>query len=302
MTQPTRAELAAPSRADLLLITLGVAGVSTSGPLIAATAVPALAIGFWRNALAAAALGPAAVIAHRGELRRLSRGEWRVIVAAGALLGFHFATWITSIRYTSVSSATAFVATQPAWAALIARARGAAIGRLAWWGIGVAIVGTAMLAGLDLRLSGRAAVGDALALVAAVFAAGYVTAGSVARRSVGTTAYTASCYATTALVLLAMAAAAGQRLSGYRGADWWRLVALTVAAQLLGHTVFNRVLKTTSATVVSLAILFEVPGATIIAALTLHQPVHLVELPAAALLLAGLGLVVRSGARAIPAE
>jgi drug/metabolite transporter (DMT)-like permease len=66
--------------------------------------------------------------------------------------------------------------------------------------------------------------------------------------------------------------------------------------------VFNRVLRTTSATVVSLAILFEVPGATIIAAIFVHQHVRLEQLPAAALLLVGLALVIRSGTRSMPAE
>jgi drug/metabolite transporter (DMT)-like permease len=298
----TATELAAPSRADFLLICVAVAGVSTSGPLIAATAVPALAIGFWRNAMAAAALLPAAALRHRPELRRLSARDWQLMLAAGALLACHFGLWITSIRYTSVGSATAFVATQPAWAALIARGRGAAIGRLAWLGIAVAIGATGLLAGLDLRLSGRAAFGDLLALVAGLFAAGYMTTGSVVRRSVGTTAYTATCYATTAILLLFASLVAGQAVSGYAAPDWLRLGALTLAAQLLGHSVFNRVLKTTSPTVVSLSILFEVPGATIIAALALHQQVHLLEIPAALLLLTGLALVIRSGGRAIPAE
>ena len=71
---------------------------------------------------------------------------------------------------------------------------------------------------------------------------------------------------------------------------------------MLGHSVFNRVLKTTSATIVSLSILFEVPGATLIAALFLHQHVRLEQMPAALLLLGGLALVIRSGTRSMPAE
>jgi hypothetical protein len=54
--------------------------------------------------------------------------------------------------------------------------------------------------------------------------------------------------------------------------------------------------------VVSLAILFEVPGAALIAALFLHQPVHLVDVPAAVLLLIGIAVVIRAGQAAIPAE
>ena len=51
-------------------------------------------------------------------------------------------------------------------------------------------------------------------------------------------------------------------LVGFSADDWIKIVALTAGAQLLGHTLINLVLRSTSATVVSLAMLFEVPGAT----------------------------------------
>ena len=91
-------------------------------------------------------------------------------------------------------------------------------------------------------------------------------------------------------------------MNGYSGTDWLRIVALTAGAQLLGHSVFNRVLRTTSATIVSLSILFEVPGATLLAALFLHQHVRVEQIPAAILLLGGVALVIRSGTRSMPAE
>ena len=298
----SRAELAAPSHTDLGLIALAVAAVATSGPLIAATAAPALAIAFWRNILAAVVLGPVVLSRRRDALRAMVGREWSLIVLAGALLAVHFATWVTSLRYTSVATSTALVATQPVWAGLLARARGAAIGRRAWIGIVLAVLAAALLTGLDVRLSAQAVVGDLLALVGAIFAAGYVTAGAQVRRSVDTTTYATLCYSTTAALLLVACAIGNQPLGGYSGADWLRILGLTAGAQLLGHTVFNRVLKTTSPTVVSLAILFEVPGAAFLAAIFLHQSVHLVDLPAAVLLLVGIAIVIRAGGRAIPAE
>jgi drug/metabolite transporter (DMT)-like permease len=298
----TRAEIAAPSRTDLGLIAVAVGAVSTSGPLIAATAAPALAIAFWRNGFAALVLAPVALARRRAAMRAMVRREWWLIGLAGVLLAAHFAVWVTSLRYTSVATSTALVATQPVWAGLLARARGASISRAAWIGIAVAVVAAGLLTGLDLRLSGRAVVGDFLALAGAVFAAGYVTVGAQVRRSVDTTSYTTLCYSMTAVLLLMVCAIGGQSLAGYSGDDWLRILALTAGAQLLGHSVFNRVLKTTSPTVVSLAILFEVPGAALIAAVFLHQPIHVIDLPAAALLLTGLALVIRAGATAIPAE
>jgi drug/metabolite transporter (DMT)-like permease len=272
--------------------------VSTSGPLIAATAVPALAIAFWRNAMGGAVLLPIALVRNHAELRGLSARERRLALLAGLFLALHFGTWIPAISYTSVASATALVATQPVWSALIGRLRGEHVGRQVWLGIAVSLCGALLLTGADLQVSRRSLVGDGLALLGGVFAAAYMTAGSEVRRSVTTTAYTAVCYSTTALLLLAACLLGGQALHGYDGRDWLKLIALTAGAQLLGHSLFNVVLRTTSPTVVSLSILFEIPGAAVIAAIFVAgQHVPWLALPSAALLVAGLAIVIRAGSR-----
>jgi hypothetical protein len=81
---------------------------------------------------------------------------------------------------------------------------------------------------------------------------------------------------------------------------WWQILALTLVAQLLGHTVLNSVLRTTSPTVLSLAILFEMPGATIIAAIAIGQLPPAGVIPAAGLLLVGIALVVFGQGRDVP--
>jgi drug/metabolite transporter (DMT)-like permease len=163
-----------------------------------------------------------------------------------------------------------------------------------------------VLTGVDFSLSARALLGDLLALVGGVFSALYTVAGGEVRRTVSTTTYTFLCYGTCALLLLGGCLAAGVPVSGYDAETWLKLLALTAGAQLLGHSLFNRVLRTTSATVVSLAILFEVPGAAIIAALWLGQTPPLAAVPAALLLLLGIAVVISSRPRgaeaAIPTE
>jgi drug/metabolite transporter (DMT)-like permease len=284
---------------ELLLIVIALLAVSTSGPLVAAAAaVPALAIAFWRNAFASAVLLPVTAVTRRDELRRLDGRERRLALVAGLMLALHFGTWIPAISYTSVASATALVATQPVWAALIARARGDRVSRRVWLGVAIAMAGALLLTGADLTVSSKALLGDGLALLGGVFAAAYMTTGSAVRRSVTTTTYTAVCYTTTALLLLVGCLVSRQSLTGYDGIDWVRLLALTAGAQLLGHSLFNVVLKTVNPTVVSLSILFEIPGAAVIAALFVAgQHVPLLALPAAALLVAGLAVVISDGRR-----
>ncbi len=299
MTRPTApggpSVVGRPAPRDIGLMAVAVAAISTSAPLIAATAAPALAIGFWRNAFGTAAIAPFALTGgRRRELVSLDRREWRLALVAGALLALHFATWVPSLTYTSVASSTALVATQPVWAALIARAGGQLVPGRAWLGMVVAFAGVLTLTGIDLTLSARALFGDLLALAGAVFAAAYVTVGSRVRQTVSTTTYTFVCYGACSVLLLVTCLSGRQQLVGYDANTWVKLVLLTLGAQLLGHSLINVVLQTSSPTVVSLSILFEMPGAALIAAVWLGQHPPWGIIPAALLLLAGVALVVSS--------
>src|SRR5687768_17334205 len=98
---------------DLALLAVAVAAVSTSAPLIREAAAPSLAVAFWRNAFATAATAP---FARPGAVTTADR---RQVALAGGLLAAHFATWISSLSFTSVASSVALVATQPVWAALL---------------------------------------------------------------------------------------------------------------------------------------------------------------------------------------
>jgi len=298
----TDSVLARPPRLDFALLGVAVAAISASAPIIAAIAAPALAIAFWRCILGAGATGAWVVLRQRSEISRLTWHQWRLVILAGLLLGAHFATWIPSLRFTSVASSTALVATQPVWAALIARARGVQIPGRTWVGIAIALVGVLVLTGIDASIDPRHLIGDLLALVGAVFAALYVSVAEVVRKTVSTATMTLGLYASSAALLLVLCVALQQSLVGYSARDWVLIILLTLTAQLLGHTLINRVLATTSATITSLAILFEMPGATIIAALLIGQLPPWSILPAAALMLIGLAIVIRSARSPSPME
>jgi drug/metabolite transporter (DMT)-like permease len=259
-----------------------------------------LAIAFWRNAMASGVLLPWALATARAELTALDGRERLLAFVAGLLLAAHFATWVPSLDYTSVSSATALVSTQPIWAALLARRAGLHIPTRAWAGMIVAVVGAALVTGVDVNVSGRALAGDLLAVAGGMCAAAYMVVGNRVRQSVSTTTYTTVCYVTTALALLLACVIGGQQLAGYSAETWLKLALLTAGAQFLGHSLFNRVLRTTSPTVVSLAILFEVPGATLLAAVWLGQTPHAGAVPGLLLILAGVAMVVAGRDRRTP--
>ncbi len=290
MPSPTDPPTAATT--DFVLLGVAVFAVSTSAPLIRYAAAPALAISMWRTVLAVPVVGLLA-IGHR----RPDRRERRLITYAGLLLALHFAVWIPSISYTSVASSVALVATQPVWAAMIARVRGEHIERAVWIGIGIALSGVVILTGVDLQLSSRALFGDLLALAGGICAASYVTVGAEVRKTVDTALYTAGCYTVAGVALLIMCIVARRDLVGYDAGTWLAILGLVVGAQLLGHTLLNQVLRNLSATSVSVAILFEVIGAAVIAAIAFDETPPLAAAPAALLILTGTVVVIRSGRR-----
>lgn len=293
---PSRQPAARPPASELLLLAVAVAAVSTSAPLIRGAAAPTLAIAAWRNVLSVPVLGlwVAGRPAERSGWRARTVAERRLSRASGLLLAAHFATWVPSLSFTTVASSVALVATQPVWAALIARRRGEHVGRGTWVGIALALAGAVLLTGVDLSISTRALFGDLLALVGGMFAAAYVTVGAEVRRTVSTGGYALSCYATAALVLLGVCVVSGQSLWGYDGGTWLAIGGLVVGAQLLGHTLVNRVLRSISPTLVSVAILFEILGATVIARIAFGETPPAGAWPAAVLIAAGVVVVLRA--------
>jgi drug/metabolite transporter (DMT)-like permease len=274
---------------DALLLVTAIAAVSTSAPLVREAAAPALTISLWRTTLGTAATFPFALREHAppyGRDRRLS-------VLVGIVLAAHFAMWISSLSYTSVASAVTLVSTQPVWAAIFSRQP---VHRRVWTGIAVAMIGIVAIAGVDLSISGRALFGDALALAGGALAGLYVTIGAEVRQSVSTVTYTTGCYGVAGIALLAAGLVGRVNLIPQSTATWGWLLAITVGPQLLGHSLINAVLERLDAVLVSVSILFEIVGASLLAWWWFGESPPGALYPAAALLLVGVLLVI-SGTR-----
>ena len=287
-------EIHRPGGRDVAVMAVAVVGISLSGPLTALVTAPVLALAFWRNAAGAALLLPVLLTRDRGDLSGLHWRDLRSSVVAGLFLAGHFAAWLPSLYMTSIGASVALVTTTPIWTALAARASGVRFPAQVWWGLVLAVGGAALIAGVDVTVSLRALAGDGLALLGAVFAGGYVLAGARARVRLSTSAYTVTAYTTCALVLAVAALVVEAPLTGFAAREWWLILAITVCAQILGHTLLNLVLSSVGPTVVSLAVLLEVPGALLVALVLLQQLPPLLALPGMAAVVAGVALVVRA--------
>ncbi|GHG54577.1 hypothetical protein GCM10012320_25930 [Sinomonas cellulolyticus] len=279
-----------------LFVVLGVLGVSASGPLIAATlagtSVTALAVAFWRNALAAVVMAVPVAVRSPGQFGRLGRREYFWSAVAGVALAFHFVCFIVSLTLTSVAASTALVCLQSGWIAVFSLVRGKRLPSPVLIGLGLAFAGVVAITGLDLGSSREAVLGDVLAVAGGILAGLYTMAGGQARQTMGTGTYTAVCYSVCALLVAVMALATGQPLTGFEPAGWIGIAAITLAAQIVGHTAFNYLVATLSPLVVSMFILLEIPGAALLAAVFLHEVLPAGTYAGLALILAGLAVVV----------
>ncbi|GAA4051384.1 DMT family transporter [Arthrobacter methylotrophus] len=281
---------------NFIVAALGVLGVASSGPLIAgtlgATSVTALAIAFWRNAIAAVVMASPVLIREPRQFRKITRSEFMWSSVAAVALAFHFACFITALQLTSVAAATALVCLQSAWIAVFQLFRGT---RHRWpvlVGLGIALGGVAAITGFDMGSSPKAFLGDVLALAGGALAGLYTLAGGKARQSMRTGTYTTLCYGICAAIVAILAFAGGQPLVGFDAGGWVGIVAITVCAQLVGHTAFNHLLATMSPLLVSMIILLEIPGAALLAAIFLHEKLPAGTYAGLALILGGLAVVV----------
>lgn len=251
--------------------------------------MPSLAIAAWRLILASALLSPYAWATRREEIGRVSGREWVLLAGAGAFLGFHFATWIASLRYTSVASSVVLVTTGPVFVGLgswllLGERPGA--GTIA--GIAVAVVGSIAIGWGDLGRGSLHLLGDVLALFGAVMMAGYLMIGRRVRAGRSLVAYTAAVYALSAATLLLLALVARQPLLGFslRGYGW--VLGMALVSQLVGHSALNWALRHISATYVAMVTMAEPIGSGLLAYLIFGEGVAGSTAVGAVLILAGI--------------
>ncbi|CAN2234374.1 RhaT Permeases of the drug/metabolite transporter (DMT) superfamily [actinobacterium SCGC AAA044-D11] len=282
---------AIPAAKDLGLLSLGVIGVGTSGPVIAASVMPVPSLIFWRNLGGAAMMLPFAL--RNKEWKTQSQREALTLSsAAGFLLAMHFICFFFAMRLTSVAAGTALAALQPIFTAFYFKLRGGIIPKRAWGGMFIAFLSVLLITGVDFQISLRNFAGDLLALLGAALAAGYMLIGSKAQQKLSTSTYTTACYFTCAVTTLVIAIATGSQYLHFEARQWWLVVALILGAQFLGHTMFNMALRRVSPVIVALIVFFEVPVSAIIAFFWLDQVPPAGIIPGIIGLLIGCGIFV----------
>lgn len=247
---------------------LGVLTVSAAAILIrlAQQGAHSLAVAAWRLTLATLILTPIALIACRRELRALTRRDWISAVVAGVLLALHFAAWISSLAYTSVAASVVLMTTHPIFVGLASHlflrermSRGMVIALFA------AMTGS-LIIGIDDWTQGLGQLwGDVLALMGAVTVAGYFLIGRKLRTKLSLLTYIFPVYATAALTLMGILLISGKPALPQDTQTWGWLLLMAIGPQILGHSALNWALGYLSATYVTIAVLGEPIGSTLLA-------------------------------------
>lgn len=291
-----------------LALLFGILAVSTASIFIrySQNYATSLVVAAYRLLIAALILAPIAFTTRREELAGFKSRELRLSLLSGLFLALHFATWITSLEYTTVASSVVLVSTTPLWVALLSPITlKEPVTRKMLLGMGMALVGGVVIGisdacivsenGLICRdaaefIRGEAFLGNILALIGALMAAGYLMVGRKLRNQISNTSYVFIVYSMAAVILVVFVLISGNSLIGYpREAYLWFLL-LAIIPQLMGHSTFNWALGYLSAAYVSISMLGEPIGSTILAYIVLDETPTLFMIFGAILIMAGIYL------------
>ncbi len=302
----------------IVAIIFGILAVSTASIFIrfAQVEAPSIVIAAWRLTIASIILVPVAASTHKRELTSLKRSQLGLALLSGIFLALHFATWITSLQYTTVASSVVLVSTIPLWVALLSPFTiKEPITRAVWIGLIFTLVGVLVIAisdscaigsrgltcpSLSTFMHGRAFLGDVLAVCGAIAGAGYLLIGRKLRANMSLVSYISLVYGMAAVVLIIFMLSAGESPFGYSPEIYLWLILLAVIPQLIGHSTFNWALGYLSAAYVSITLLGEPIGSTILAYFILHEKPTLIKLMGGALILVGIYIASRAEAGKVP--
>jgi drug/metabolite transporter (DMT)-like permease len=262
----------APPFNPYFALVIGVFAVSTGAIFARLADAPALVIAAYRLGLATLILAPLAWFKARHEIAALSKQDLKLAVISGFFLAMHFATWISSLDYTSVANSVVLVNTNPMWVGLLTpfivkeRVRRATV-----LSIIISVIGGIIIGYGDFATEGKALLGDALALIGSICAAIYLLLGRNLRRKLSLLPYIFICYGSAAVILWIIVLCLGLPLSGFSPVTIYAFWGMALISQLTGHTSYNWALKWFSAGLIAVSLLGEPIGATILAYIIFNE-------------------------------
>lgn len=254
-----------------LLVVVGVFLVSFAAIFVKLLNLPPTVIAMYRLGIGGIILLPFAL--RHEDINQVKLKDVYLLFMVGLIISFHYFFWFTSLQFTSVTSSTLIICTQP----LVALAFGYAlfkekVSRNQFILLLVALVGVMIVAWGDIRLSKEALWGDFLTFLAVIAYVIYLIIGQGVVRKFSFIIYTCFLFLSAAFILLIYNLMNGYTLTGYSNYDWVVLLLIALIPNA-GQMIFAYVLKYAKSSLIATAILLEPIFATTLAIMILKDDV-----------------------------
>lgn len=280
-----------------VLLFTGVLCISISGTLIKSASAPSTVLALYRLIWTMILLLPYALLTHRQELFAVTKRELISLILSGMFLGFHFATYFGSLSKTTVANVSVLSNTEVLFTAL-----GACfllkehIPKKGVLGIIISFLGVMVILMGNTASAGSASyIGNALALLCAVFISAYNLIGRTARKgNMSTVVYTTYVYFTCMLTLLAINLIKGETLTGYEPKNYLIALVLTIFCTFMGHSIFSTVFKYLNPAYVCSVKLLSIVLSPIIAMIVLGEIPTVYQIVSAVIIICGVALYTKA--------
>jgi drug/metabolite transporter (DMT)-like permease len=281
---------------------ISIIAVSFASIFILSCQAPPLSIAFYRLLFTTLLLVPLILIRKktREELRMLPRNSLFLMIVIGVILAAHFSLWITSLKMTSVASSVILVTAHPVIVAPVSfyflKEKLALVNVLgiviSLTGVGVLVIGNYGYAAFGLDTLE----GNILALLGGVAAGLYILGGRKTRKTVTTVTYAFVVYAVGTITLFFICLILSAPVYNLIPTDYAIILLMAVVSGIFGHTLYNWSLGYIRASVMSVALLGEPIGSSLLAYVIpwIHQEPSLYTIGGGGVILAGIYLTART--------
>ena len=277
-----------------IILFIGVLSVSFAATFIRLADAPPLVIATYRMSIASIILIPIALTKSTKSLNKISRRDLLWMLVSSVFIALHFGLWITSLSYTSIASSVVLVTSHPDFVAVVSYfVWGEKLGRLSIAGITVALVGVVVINYGGFTFSSQAILGDWLALAAGFSMGAYLIIGNRLRERIDILSYLSVIYTFSAAILLVTTLLSGYSFFGYSPVTYIMMLLLALVPQLIGHTCLNLAVRLLPVIMVSVAILGEPVGATLLGFFILGEVPMVNEIVGGILVLGGIFVVMK---------
>ncbi len=278
-----------------LLMIIGIVAVSFSSIFIKWSAAPASVQGMYRLLFTSLLMLPFAR-PYSGAAFALRKKDWLMLGLSGTMLALHFLLWMGSLKYTSVASSTMIMALEPVFIMLGAyflyKERTALSALL---GMAIAIGGVLFIGWGDVGISADNLKGDLLSIGGTAAVAVHMLIGQKLVVRMPSYLYSLIVFLSAVIVFAIYNLFMGVPFFNYPARDWGIFVLLAVVPTVFGHILFNWLLQYVSATTVSMNILGEPVGASILAYLLLGEQLRALQWAGGVLVMFGLVVYLYGG-------